>query len=122
MENTVSRSTMEALPEDILTELTRKYFEQRYSSLDDHVAWLAEQGHTVSRLSLHRYMAAMKYPHLEDLVEWKKAVQNEESVRFRCLEIASTLYEGRDQRELLGLAEDLIEWIQTTDSARNPVA
>lgn len=118
----MSRNSISLLPEGVQSELTEKYFSERYLSLDDHVAWLSEKGYTVSRSALQRYMASRKNPLLESEHERKRSIQHEQSVRFRCLEIASRMYSGDDQQELLGLAEDLIDWIEQTDSSRNPVA
>lgn len=117
----MSRSSIEALPESIQKELGRRYLEERSLTLDDHVSWLLDQGYTVSRSSLHRYLSTRKDSLLLAEETRSEMVVAEETLRFRCLEIASSMYKGSDQLELIGLAEELIDWIQTTDSSRLPV-
>ncbi|MNJ77345.1 hypothetical protein D3C77_748220 [compost metagenome] len=83
---------------------------------------MMDQGYCVSRSSLHRYLVTHKEAASEAELERKAAIKSEEIMRFKCLEIAASIYRGDNQPELLRLAEDLLEWIQATDASREPVA
>lgn len=112
------KSNIEHLPNDIQEQLVRQYLELPAWTLDDHVTWLAERGISVSRSSLQRFFFNRKETLLQAQAQREEAVQAEQGIRLRCLEIAARLYKGDDQSELIGLAEDLIDWIGTTDASR----
>lgn len=114
----MSRSTLNVLPEPILTELLNRYFNFSHLTIDDHLSWIKDQGHLVSRSSLHRYLTTHKETASKVELERNAAIKAEEVVRLKCLEIAASFYKGDDQSELLGLAEDILGWIQTTDASR----
>ncbi|MHB0764197.1 hypothetical protein ACYCFC_07465 [Stutzerimonas sp. NM35] len=87
---------------DILDSLVQQYL--------DHPEW-----------TLHRYLFGRKETLLQAQAEKDKALANEMSTRKRCLELASALYKGDDPKEMISIAEDLLDWIQQTDTARLPV-
>lgn len=117
----MSRSTLNTLPESVRAELLTRCLSYNHLTVNDHLSWLLEQGHTVSRSSLHRYLTAQKEGAMEAEQRRQDAIKSEERMRFKCLEIAAGIYKGNDQQELLGVAEDLMEWILMTDASREPV-
>lgn len=50
------------------------------------------------------------------------AIEMEELMRLKCLEIAARLYKGDNQLELLDLADSLVDWIITTDARKDVLA
>ncbi|WP_158703197.1 phage protein Gp27 family protein [Pseudomonas chlororaphis] len=115
-------STLYALPEAVRAELHRRYLEQKQLTVDEHLSWIVGQGYTVSRSSLHRYLVAYRDTMQVTKVDQEVARQSEEAKRLRCLELAAQSYRGDDQAELLSLAEDFLEWIQSAGTSRAPVA
>ena len=113
-----SSSSIEALPSDILETLVGQYLQHPAWTLDDHVLWLEGAGYKVSRSALHRYFFSRKETLLQAQADKEEAVALEMKTRQRCLEIASSLYKGDDPKELIGMAEDLLDWIQQTDTSR----
>lgn len=113
-------SSIVSLPKDILDTLVHQYLHKPSWTLDDHVAWLAGVGYEVSRSSLHRYLFNRKETMLQAKAEKDMAIAAEMATRERCLQIAAGFYKGGDLNELIGIAEELLDWIQRVDTASVP--
>ncbi|MCO7612908.1 DUF3486 family protein [Pseudomonas protegens] len=118
----MSRSSLNVIPESVRNELLSRYLNQSYLTMNDHLSWLAEQGHLVSRSSLHRYLVTHKGGALGAEQHRQDAMKAEELMRFRCLEIAARLYQGNDRLELIDLADELLDWIISTEASKDPLA
>lgn len=118
----MTRSKLNKLPKTTLNQLHQRLVEQDHLTVNDHLIWIQEQGHSVSRSALHRYLMAYRKTMLENAFERGAAIQSEEALRRQCLDIASRTYKGEDKAALLGLAQDLVDWIHTAKLDRITVA
>jgi|GEM_PF-2609461 len=50
------------LPRPVLRQLVRRLesAHRKELTIDDHVAWLAEKGHTISRSAVHRFIKQLR--------------------------------------------------------------
>ncbi|MFY1053501.1 phage protein Gp27 family protein [Ectopseudomonas khazarica] len=110
-------SSIEALPSNILDTLIQQYTQHPAWTLDDHIQWLESLGYKVSRSALHRYLFSSRETLLQAQADKEDAIAQEMKTRQRCLEIASNLYKGDNPKELIEIAEDLVDWIQQTDTS-----
>lgn len=118
----MKRSKLNTLPRNTLTQLHQRLAEQGHLTVNDHLIWIQEQGHSVSRSGLHRYLMAYRKTILENASERGAAIQSEEALRRQCLDIASKTYKGEDKAALLSLAQDLVDWIHAAKPDRIIVA
>ena len=118
----MNRSKVNTLPKSTLNELHQRVAESAHLTVNDHLEWIQEQGHCVSRSSLHRYLVAYRKTTLENESERSAAIQSEEALRRQCLDIAAKTYRGDDEAALLVIAQDLVDWIHAAKPSRAPVA
>lgn len=118
----MKRSKLNALPKTTLNQLHQRLVEQDHLTVNDHVTWLQEQGHSVSRSALHRYLVAYRKTVIENESELSAAIQSEEALRRQCLDIAAKTYSGEDKAELLAVAQELVDWIHAAKPPRPSVA
>lgn len=107
-------SKLYALPEAVRAELHKRYLEHSHLTINDHLRWIVEQGYAVSRSSLQRYLAGHREEMVAMEVDREATRQRNETTRLRCLELAAQSYEGNDLDELLGKADSVLSWIQST--------
>ena len=118
----MTRSKLNKLPKTTLNQLHQRLVEQDHLTVNDHLIWIQEQGHSVSRSALHRYLVTYRKAMLENASERSAAIQSEEALRRQCLDIAARTYKGEDKAALLGLAQDLVDWIHASKPDRITVA
>lgn len=107
----MKRSKLNSLPKNTLTKLHLRLVEQDHLTVNDHLMWIQEQGHSVSRSALHRYLVAYRKTMLENQSGRSAAIQSEEALRRHCLDIAAKTYRGDDEAALLVIAQNLVDWI-----------
>jgi hypothetical protein len=115
----MSQFTSNSVPEAIRAELLHRHLNSTHLSVDDHLVWLREQGYSVARESLHRYLNMHRDGELAAEQLRQDAIESEELMRLKCLEIAARLYKGDDQVGLLDLADSLVDWVITTDARKD---
>lgn len=54
------RSAITKLPRGLQDSLDKRLRDSTYGDFDVHVAWLASNGHTVSRSAIHRHSTALR--------------------------------------------------------------
>lgn len=118
----MTRSKLNTLPKTTLNQLHQRLVEHDHLTVNDHLMWIHEKGHSVSRSALHRYLVAHRNTMRENASERSAAIQSEEALRRQCLDIASRTYKGEDETELLVIAQNLVDWIHATKTGRTPVA
>jgi len=99
------KSTISTLPSSVRSQLQHNRIVSPEWSIDDHVAFLSENGIEVSRSALHRWF--QDNPVL--------AISAVDAVRAKttALEAAVLIYKGDSKDELLSLAEQMLIWINT---------
>lgn len=75
-------------------------------TLDDHMSWLSGRGVQVSRSALGRFTQKLKNQAMAT-----QPLSTAQDVRLRCLEVASSIYQGSEAAELQCLASALEAWI-----------
>ncbi len=75
-------------------------------TIDEHVTWLSQCGVEISRSALHRFIRKLKIQ-----AEETQPLSIAQDVRLRCLEVASSIYQGSEATELQSLASTLETWV-----------
>lgn len=105
------KSSVMAIPEAVRLELSSRAAKLPHLTLDDHAAWLSEQGCAISRSALGRYLKAQR-DSMPLTAEQREFRQAEVLVRLRCLEVASSLIQDGDNQELIRVSKELFGWVQ----------
>jgi hypothetical protein len=103
------------LPQPIREQLNSRLVENRFGGFDDLSAWLATEGHPVSKSALARYATACR-AEIEGAVvaaqeSGERYANREQDIRLRVLELAAT-QPGPD--DLISRAERLMNWVRGT--------
>lgn len=110
------------LPSDVRDQLDSRIVDNPDLTVDKHTTWLAEQGFTVSRSSVGRYMLARKETITKQQAEKINDRLLERDDRIRCLEVASEHFIGDPARDLIPLAQKLFNWAETGVTPVSPEA
>ena len=106
-------SSLERLPEAIRKQLLMRQADRPGLSLNDQVAWLAEEGYKVSRSALYRYLAKEKAS--DAIPDTTSQATADRSVRLGCLMVAASYALPGDKIDLIKTADEFVEWVGQPD-------
>lgn len=100
---------IDQLPSKVRTLLLARCAETPTPTLNDHVQWLAERGHRVSRSAIARYLASLS---ASSAAEHADATDTEaRAVRLGCLMVAASHTSPGCTHDLITTATALVNWV-----------
>lgn len=103
---------LDRLPSTIRHQLLARRTETPGLTIDDHTAWVAEQGYKVSRSSVQRYLTAHATT-TNAAPELPSKATEDSSVRLGCLMVAASYALPGDKADLLNTAAELVGWVSS---------
>lgn len=103
-----------SLPNDVLIKLHQRLVESNFSDYHEHSDWLREQGHLISKSSLHRYSIDNEHKIRSSTfaISSFDGLDNQRiDIRMRCLELASRSVPDDNFESLTSKAEELFCWV-----------
>lgn len=98
-------SSVYSLPLSVRQELMRRLANGGYGDYLGINAWLAEQGHPISKSALHRFGKQLKEKQVDiQMVEFRTRLVE---LRMRCVESASQAGAG----DVLDSAQKFLDWV-----------
>ncbi len=105
---------IDLLPSSVRTQLLAHCADDPAPTLNDHVKWLAERGHRVSRSAVARYLNSTK---ATPATEKADATETDgRAVRLGCLMVAASHTVPGCTRDLINTAAALANWVNQPET------
>ena len=96
------------LPADVREMFHQKIMDSDFYSYEELTEWLKEQGHVVSKSSVHRYVTTFKEGLINNSDEY---ISSQTYLRLECFKLSVSINSDRSLEQLKMDAEDILNWV-----------